>query len=55
MVNFDKEINQALDIAEEMMPRTAKIVAILRDEFVKNGFTREEAIALCSNYKVGGQ
>lgn len=38
---------------EKQIPSIAKLIAFYRDELTKNGFTREEAIMLLTNFKVG--
>ena len=38
-----------------IMAEIAKMLGQLRDDLVKEGFTRDEAIAICSRYQVTGK
>ena len=49
---MDEQIKELMQDIKESLPMVAEIVAILRDEYIKQGFTREEAITLCLNYNV---
>lgn len=51
MDGLEEQVKVALDAAEAMMPRIAKLMRIYYEELVKSGFTHEDAMQIVQNYK----
>lgn len=47
-----RSIKIALELTFENMPLVAEAIARLRNELIKQGFTREEAIQICARQGV---
>ena len=55
MADVKEQVRQLIILAEYVTPEVAKLMALYRDELIKNGFTREEAMVLCKEYKPTGK
>ena len=49
MSEFDMGINDTIEILISSMPKMVKVMAVMRDELINQGFSREEAIKIISN------
>ena len=49
---MQNDIDAMMGVAEATVPSIAKLLGKLRDELIENGFSKAEAVVICSNYKL---
>jgi hypothetical protein len=54
----EEDIKEQIELmgktVEMIIPKIATYMKTLREELIKNGFSRKEAIAICTQYKMTG-
>ena len=47
-----EQFTEMFKVLKKQIPLVAESIKLLFDELIKLGFTREEAITICANYKL---
>lgn len=49
------EIDKLMEVSSYLIPKTVQMIKQLKEELLKNGFTKEETLAIITNYKLIGK